>query len=109
MLKRYQELPLGGVVVGGATPQLVKTGSWRSGERPVYHEKSCIHCLLCWVHCPEATILIEHGQMRGFDYEHCKGCGICAEHCPTGAIEMLKEIAPAPQSSQGAGGKAGGL
>lgn len=102
-MKRYQELPIGGVIPGGATPHLVQTGGWRSGKKPVFNEKLCVNCLLCWVHCPEATILVERAQMRGFSYDHCKGCGICSQSCPTGAITMVAEDEPQAPPPQKAG------
>jgi hypothetical protein len=33
-MKRYQELPIGGVIPGGATPHLVQTGAGAPAESP---------------------------------------------------------------------------
>lgn len=99
-MKRYQELPIGGVIPGGATPQLVQTGGWRAGKKPLFNEKLCVNCLLCWVHCPEATIVVERAQMRGISYDHCKGCGICSQACPSGAIVMVAETNDELQTRQ---------
>jgi 2-oxoacid:acceptor oxidoreductase delta subunit (pyruvate/2-ketoisovalerate family) len=50
-----------------------------------------VNCLLCWLHCPDAAIVVEDGRFVGFDYDFCKGCEICAEMCPAGAIELVPE------------------
>lgn len=89
-LKGWRELPLGGVVLGGTARELNKTGSWRA-ERPIWHVEKCIHCLQCWLHCPDNSILVQGGKMTGIDYEHCKGCGVCAAICPKDAIAMVPE------------------
>jgi len=46
---------------------------------------------MCWVYCPDSSILVKDSQMAGFDLDHCKGCGICAAQCPTECIEMVEE------------------
>ena len=58
------------------------TGGWRS-ERPIFTEKNCIQCLICWIACPDSSVYVKEGKMTGFDYDHCKGCGICDHECPT--------------------------
>jgi pyruvate ferredoxin oxidoreductase delta subunit len=47
--------------------------------------------MICWVFCPDSSILVKEEKMVGIDYDHCKGCGICAHECPTGALEMKPE------------------
>lgn len=89
-LKGWKDLPLGGVVPGGAARELNKTGSWRA-ERPIWHEEKCIQCFQCWLHCPDDSILLHGGKMTGIDYDHCKGCGLCAAICPKDALKMVPE------------------
>ena len=51
--------------------------------RPVWNKEKCIHCLTCWIYCPDAAIVVKDGKMTGINYDYCKGCGICANVCPT--------------------------
>lgn len=67
-----------------------KTGSWRT-HRPVINKEKCIKCLLCWLYCPEGTIVRLEDNSVEVDYEYCKGCGVCVEECPVKAIEMVIE------------------
>ncbi|HDI31440.1 MAG: ferredoxin [Thermoprotei archaeon] len=68
---------------------LGKTGVWRS-LRPVINYSKCTNCKLCWLYCPEASILIEDERVT-IDYEYCKGCGVCINVCPVKAISMVRE------------------
>jgi pyruvate ferredoxin oxidoreductase delta subunit len=88
--KGWKEIPKGGLILEAGSAEQYDTGSWRS-QRPVRDEQKCTHCMICWVYCPDSSILVEDGKMVGFDYKHCKGCGICATECPTKAIEMRDE------------------
>ncbi|MDR1357911.1 MAG: 4Fe-4S binding protein [Coriobacteriales bacterium] len=87
----------GAVVIDPGNSVLYATGGWRS-DRPVWNEEACTNCMLCWVHCPDSSILVEDRIMTGIDYEHCKGCGICANECRFDALEMILE--PDPLSEQ---------
>ena len=91
-LKSWQELPCGAIIEDLEAVRDNKTGAWRS-RRPVWNKDVCIHCLSCWIYCPDASIVVEDGRMTGIDYEFCKGCGICAAVCPAKvhAIEMEQE------------------
>ncbi|MDR1104124.1 MAG: 4Fe-4S binding protein [Endomicrobium sp.] len=90
------ELPVGDYVEPG-TAVAFDTGSWRS-IRPVWNKDKCIHCLTCWISCPDASIKIAPDEKKetvvtGIDYDHCKGCGICSKECPVKvqAITMEQE------------------
>ena len=88
-LLSWKEMPIGGMIVEAGNSEQYDTGSWRT-YRPVRDEEKCIHCLRCWILCPDSAIIVKDGKMVGFDYGHCKGCGICARECPPKchAIEM---------------------
>ncbi len=69
-----------------------KTGFWRS-FKPVIDQSKCVHCLQCWLYCPEGAIKRTGSNLMTVevDYEYCKGCGICANECPVKAIKMVLE------------------
>ncbi len=89
-LKGWQELPCGAIITDLKAVKENKTGSWRS-MRPVWDKEKCRQCLLCWVYCPDSSIIVKEGKVVGIDYDYCKGCGICAESCPAKVIAMEKE------------------
>jgi len=91
-LLNWKDMPIGGMIVDAGNSEEYKTGGWRT-YRPVHVADRCIHCLRCWILCPDSAIRVENGKMVGFDYDHCKGCGICARECPPKchAIEMKLE------------------
>ena len=91
----WKSLPLGGVIPEGGTSAAYLTGEWRGGgRRPLLNLQSCVHCLHCWISCPDSAIVIAAGRMEGFDLDHCKGCGICARECPP----LVKAITMVPES-----------
>ncbi len=88
----WKEVSKGGVIRDAGNAKEYETGEWRS-QRPVKDDDACIHCLLCWVFCPDNSIIVEDGKVTGIDLTHCKGCGICAKECPDKikAIKMVEE------------------
>jgi 2-oxoacid:acceptor oxidoreductase delta subunit (pyruvate/2-ketoisovalerate family) len=89
-LAAWDELTTGGVVSpdGSAVPE---TGGWRTGLKPAADLSKCVNCLLCWLYCPDAAVLVEGTTFAGFDERYCKGCELCAEVCPTEAIVMVED------------------
>lgn len=91
-LKGWKDLPIGGLIVDPGNSDTYETGSWRS-KRPLIDFEKCINCLLCWIVCPDSSIIVEDGKVIGIDLRHCKGCAICAKECPVKvtAITMVDE------------------
>jgi len=89
--KGWKDLPLGLVLEAGSSCSF-ETGDWRS-EKPIWDAEKCTHCLICWIFCPDSSIIVENGKVTGIDYRYCKGCAICAEECPpkVQAITMVRE------------------
>ncbi len=93
---RWQDLPLGGLILQPGNAAEYETGGWRA-FRPVINwektpqQKACTRCLACWLYCPESAMIAEDGVYQGVDLDHCKGCGICEQVCPTKCITMVEE------------------
>ena len=88
--KSWKEIPIGGLILEAGNAEKYLTGDWRT-FRPLVDKEKCTNCLLCWIYCPDASVIVEEEQMKGFHYEHCKGCGICKSVCPFKAIKMVEE------------------
>jgi len=88
----WKLFPIGGVLPEAGSADGYSTGNWRK-LRPILDSDKCINCKICWVMCPDSAVIVEDGDIIGFDLEHCKGCGICAVECPdkVKAITMIEE------------------
>jgi len=91
-LSTWRDVPRAGMILEPGNSVEYETGSWRT-YRPMLIAENCIHCMTCFLYCPDSSIKVEKGKMAGFDYAHCKGCGICSNICPAKkkAIEMKLE------------------
>ena len=96
---KTDDLHEGGIIREAGNAHNYKTGDWRTFV-PRFLEENCIHCMFCWIYCPDTAITLdtsgEKTKMTGFAFEHCKGCGICAQHCPPAkkgkaAIVMVRD------------------
>ncbi len=84
-----EEFPKGFICNAGTSVEYI-TGGWRS-MRPVWDADACTSCMLCWVVCPDSSIMAEDGTMTGIDYDHCKGCGVCVHECRFNALSFIRE------------------
>jgi len=92
----WRELPIGGYVAEAGSSIKTQTGAWRSNV-PILDLEKCSHCMLCWLFCPDDSVMVEDLRVTGFDLAHCKGCGICAEEGPLNAITMEEQSPAAVQ------------
>jgi pyruvate ferredoxin oxidoreductase delta subunit len=90
-LKSWKEIPIGCKIVEPGNAIDYNTGDWRT-FKPVRNDTKCSQCLLCWIYCPDSSVIVKEGKVIAIDYKHCKGCGICADICPKKCIEMVKEL-----------------
>ena len=86
----WQELEIGSVVTETGSSMQYETGSWRS-ERPVVNKEECIKCAMCWLFCPDMSIVRTPEGHFTANLTYCKGCAICARECPVGCITMVSE------------------
>jgi pyruvate ferredoxin oxidoreductase delta subunit len=104
-LKGWRDLPAGGVITEAGNSAAYETGTWRTWI-PVWKSDNCIHCLTCWVFCPEEAYMLTEGEtasgkkrkeIKEINYFHCKGCGLCVKECPVNkkgkkqAIELIHD------------------
>ena len=87
-INHWNQIPTGGTITEPGTAAQYSTGSWRT-LRPVFSADRCVHCMMCWVYCPDSAIVVTNGKMVGFDYGHCKGCSLCATVCPDKAHAIV--------------------
>jgi len=85
----WRSIPIGGMLLEPGSALKYKTGDWRA-FRPIVDETKCVNCLLCWIYCPDSSI-VRKEKFVAINYDYCKGCGICAAECPTKAIRMEEE------------------
>lgn len=87
----WRELPHVPVSLG-IRGSIGKTGEWRI-FRPEISREKCNRCGMCYLYCPEGTMILKTEDGPEVDLIYCKGCGICASECPRKAISMRPENA----------------
>ena len=55
---KSDEFPRGAVIPTAGNSDDYVTGGWRS-ERPYRDDDKCTQCLLCWVFCPDTSVMVE--------------------------------------------------
>jgi pyruvate ferredoxin oxidoreductase delta subunit len=88
--EKWTELNPGCMVFEAGSAKAHKTGSWKA-QHPVWDNRKCIKCGVCYIYCPEACVSRTEEGYYAADLEYCKGCGICSHECWPGAIEMKEE------------------
>jgi NADPH-dependent glutamate synthase beta subunit-like oxidoreductase len=66
---------------------LDKSKAVEEAKRCFYCGK-CIRCDLCFLLCPDISIIKSGNDGYSVKTDYCKGCGICASTCPRHVIEM---------------------
>ena len=68
---KASEMPEGGMITEAGSSRRYLTGDWRS-KRPECDELKCTNCLICWIYCPDNSIIVINN-----------GYGICCSvsHC----------------------------
>jgi len=89
--KGWRNLPHAPVSVG-ILGSIGPTGEWRI-LRPEISREKCNRCGMCYLYCPEGTVIFQKGTNPEVNLTFCKGCGICASECPRKAISMAPENA----------------
>jgi len=89
-LPGWRDLPRGGDLIEAGSSVKQKTGAWRT-YRPVWDGEKCIHCLRCWILCPDSAVVVKDQKYDHVNLDYCKGCGICANDCPVDALAMKLE------------------
>ena len=86
----YRDLPEGIILPEAGSAEEYDTGSWTVFIAK-FHPDRCIQCYICWVVCPDSSIIVKDGEVVGVDALHCKGCGLCASECPPKANALTME------------------
>jgi pyruvate ferredoxin oxidoreductase delta subunit len=86
----WRDINAGGIVIEAGSASQYRTGAWRS-RRPVIDQEKCTRCGLCYLYCPEGSIVHDKDGHFDVDLYYCKGCGICAEECAPRSIRMEEE------------------
>jgi 2-oxoacid:acceptor oxidoreductase delta subunit (pyruvate/2-ketoisovalerate family) len=76
----------------GVPGSIGKTGEWRILRPEIFREK-CNRCGICYLYCPEGTMVFKSATGPEINLTYCKGCGICASECPRKAISLKPEYA----------------
>lgn len=97
----YMNAPWGGTIVNPGNMAKKDLSASRQGFLPAFNRETCIDCGQCDMVCPDFCFVWEQGQdkrgrpamnLRGIDYQYCKGCLKCVEACPTDALQDMREV-----------------
>ena len=88
----WRDIPRGGLIIEAGNSVDYKTGGWRA-FRPVRDVEKCTNCLLCWVFCPDSSILVQDEKMIGFDSTTARAAASAPRSARRTASAMVEESA----------------
>jgi pyruvate ferredoxin oxidoreductase delta subunit len=88
MLKKWQDLEIGGINFNTRNSFKNNLKYLETGKKPEFNHELCKNCFLCWVFCPDNAIIVENNMIKGINYDFCKGCGICIIECPVTGVHQ---------------------
>ena len=71
MNEKWNEIPIGGLIVEAGNAKNYHTSGWRA-TRPIYNPENCSQCFRCWIYCPDSAIMVEDSKVVDIDYETTK-------------------------------------
>ena len=89
----------GGVVPFAGNTVWNDLSTSRTGWIPMLDRALCTHCGSCDLVCSDFCFVWDAGEpggkyareLKGIDYQYCKGCMRCVESCPSGALQKTAE------------------
>lgn len=95
----YKTQPLGGMIPFPGNTAWNDLSTSRTGWIPVLDRGVCTHCGSCDLVCSDFCFVWQDGEpgskyareLKGIDYQYCKGCMRCVESCPSAALTKTAE------------------
>ena len=79
-----------------ATREDYVTGGWRS-ERPYRDDEKCTQCLLCWIFCPDTSVIVEDEKVTTSTTTTARAAASAPTSARSDAIEMVPEGCELPE------------
>lgn len=103
----WQNAPIGGLIINPGNSVLKDNSVSRKGVAPRFLLELCFHCGYCDMVCPDFCFVWEKPQesersnaapeLKGIDYQFCKGCQKCISICPVNALVPVLESEIKPE------------
>ncbi len=94
----WENAPIGGVILHPGNTVLKNNSASRKGLAPRFIKEICFNCGYCDMVCPDFCFVWDidkdqkkDPQLRGIDYQYCKGCQKCVVACPVQALVTVPE------------------
>jgi pyruvate ferredoxin oxidoreductase gamma subunit len=94
----WMNAPIGGVIINPGNSVLKNHSASRKGVAPQFNKEICFNCGFCDMVCPDFCFVWEidpdgknKPDLKGIDYQYCKGCQKCITVCPVEALVPVAE------------------